>query len=314
VPLRVIDLFCGCGGLSLGFQNAGFEIVAACDNWPPALAVYQHNFTHPALLQDITTLAAAELQQQQPDIIIGGPPCQDFSSAGRRSEQARADLTLVFAELVAAVQPAWVVMENVERIMQSQVLRQARDCLRQAGYALSETILNASRCGVPQQRKRYFLVGELHGRDHALLPYFERYQAHRPMTVYDYLGDSLGIEHYYRHPRTYARRAIFSIHEPAATVRGVNRPIPGTYQPHPGDTAPISPAVRPLTTRERSYLQTFPPEFILSGTKTDLEQMIGNAVPVKLAEFVARCLAQYQLERADPSCQPPRQPVQLPLL
>ncbi|OKH44223.1 DNA (cytosine-5-)-methyltransferase, partial [Calothrix sp. HK-06] len=100
----------------------------------------------------------------------------------------------------------------------------------------------------------------------------------------------------YRHPRTYQRRGIFSIDEPSPTIRSVNRPVPKSYRGHPGDAAPISSNLRPLTTIERSYIQTFPKDFIFdeqNQSKTDLEQMIGNAVPVKLAEFVARCLLQH---------------------
>ena len=84
-------------------------------------------------------------------------------------------------------------------------------------------------------------------------------------------------------------------------MRGVNRPIPGTYRTHPKDTAPISEEVRPLTTLERSYLQTFPKGFHFSGSKTDLEQMIGNAVPVKQAEYIARCINAYISEKGAPS-------------
>jgi DNA (cytosine-5)-methyltransferase 1 len=113
------------------------------------------------------------------------------------------------------------------------------------------------------------------------------------MTIYDYLGKSLGLEYYYRHPRSYMRRGIFSIHEPSPTVRGVNRPIPKTYNRHSGDPVEINNDLRPLTTIERSYLQTFPENFIFSGTKTELEQIIGNAVPVKLGEFVANCINEY---------------------
>lgn len=292
--MRTLDLFCGCGGMSLGFQNAGFEIVAAYDNWKAAVTIYQQNFRHPVYEQDLRDISVEALKAYQPEMIIGGPPCQDFSSAGKRRELDRAGLTLTFAELVIAVRPAWFVMENVDRIKKSDVLRKAKDRFRQAGYGLSEAVLNASLCGVPQSRKRYFLVGEMQGKDEALLPYFRKNQSDKPMTIYDYLGDSLGIEYYYRHPRSYACRAIFSIYEPGATIRGVNRPIPKTYRPHPGDSAPVTPDLRPLTTRERSYLQTFPKDFIFAGPKTDLEQMIGNAVPVKLAEYVARCILQYR--------------------
>lgn len=97
---------------------------------------------------------------------------------------------------------------------------------------------------------------------------------------------------------TLIRRGIFSIDEPSPTIRGVNRPIPKTYRQHPGDAALLSKQIRALTTIERSYLQTFPETFIFEGSKTDLEQMIGNAVPVKLAEYVARCLLDYKRDRA----------------
>ena len=96
----------------------------------------------------------------------------------------------------------------------------------------------------------------------------------------------------FEYSRSYARRGVFSIHEPSPTVRGVNRPVPKDHPGHPGDTAPVG-SVRPLTTLERSYLQTFPPGFHWPGTKTNLEQMIGNAVPVELGHYVAECINQY---------------------
>ena len=78
----VLDLFCGCGGLSLGFQNAGFNIVAAFDNWPEAIAIYKKNFDHPIFNRNLNdTDDISDIQKFSPDIIIGGPPCQDYSSA-----------------------------------------------------------------------------------------------------------------------------------------------------------------------------------------------------------------------------------------
>lgn len=123
--------------------------------------------------------------------------------------------------------------------------------------------------------------------------YLTKNFAKKTMTVYDYLGYELGIEYYYRHPRSYARRAIFSIYEPSPTIRGVNRPIPKGYKKHRGDASDITENVRPLSTVERSYIQTFPKRFRLKGTKTALEQMIGNAVPVKLAEYVANAVTEF---------------------
>ena len=90
-----------------------------------------------------------------------------------------------------------------------------------------------------------------------------------------------------RHPRNYNRRGIFSIDEPAPTMRGVNRPLPKGYKGSANDPCPVSPDLHVLTSRERSLIQTFPEDFKWVGTKTEVEQMIGNAVPVKLGQFVA---------------------------
>lgn len=78
--MKIVDLFCGCGGLSLGFQNAGFEIVAAYDKWQAALSVYQKNFEHECKMLDLSNVedCVAEIESKHPDMIIGGPPCQDF--------------------------------------------------------------------------------------------------------------------------------------------------------------------------------------------------------------------------------------------
>jgi len=300
----------------MGFQDAGFNIVAGFDNWEPAVNVYKNNFAHPIHHLDIKAPEVVDLvMAYEPQIIIGGPPCQDFSSAGKRDESlGRADLTITFAEIVSSVKPNWFVMENVDRIQKSYVLKIAKDIFRKAQYNFTETVLLASRCGAPQNRKRYFLIGELNGQDDAILPYFEKNMSNERMTIYDYLGDSLGIECYYRHPRTYQRRAIFSIYEPSPTIRGVNRPIPSTYKQHPGDACSISHEVRPLTTIERSYIQTFPTSFQFEGSKTKLEQMIGNAVPVKQADFVANCILEYIADKNNNDIIKSNELKQLPLI
>ena len=81
--MKVVDLFAGCGGLSLGFQKAGFHVVAAFEWWDTAVACYRENFSHPVIQLDLSDVANAvsEIKKYDPDIIIGGPPCQDFSHA-----------------------------------------------------------------------------------------------------------------------------------------------------------------------------------------------------------------------------------------
>ena len=227
-------------------------------------------------------------------MIIGGPPCQDYSSAGHQDEtRGRANLTIRFAELVCESGVQWFVMENVDRIEKSQTLPKAIAMFRDAGYGLTRVVLDASRCGVPQKRKRFFMIGRLGSEDDFLEHSLLSDQDDHNMTIREYLGDEFDTEFYYRHPRSYARRGIFSIDEPSPTVRGVNRPIPATYQIHPGDATDDLSRVRPLTTLERARIQTFPREFTFEGSKTDLEQIIGNAVPVELAAYVGRHLLDY---------------------
>lgn len=294
--MRVIDLFSGCGGMSLGFANAGFNIRAAFDNWEPAIEIYQSNFEHPIIEYDLSKFDkdTSIFTQYAPEMIIGGPPCQDFSSAGKRDETlGRADLTISFADIVTAIRPQWFVMENVERALKTVTYAKAYQIFHEHDYGLTEVVLDASLCGVPQKRKRLFLIGKIGAKDNFLEPYLSKNLASQPMTIKDYFGNQLKIEHYYRHPRSYHRRGIFSIDEPSPTIRGVNRPLPDGYPGHPGDTAPISSEIRSLTTQERWMIQTFPKNFIFEGTKSNLEQMIGNAVPVKMAEFVANAILEF---------------------
>jgi len=293
--MRTVDLFSGCGGLSLGFQNAGFNIIAAFDNWDFAEKIYGENFAHPIYKMDLSSVESIDfIKKINPEIIIGGPPCQDFSSAGKRDETlGRANLTLHFANIISVVGPQWFLMENVERITKSNILNKAVDIFKKSNYGITTKIINACYCGVPQSRKRFFMIGRKGVPDNFLSPYIERNQSSKPMTLFDFFGNSLGLEYYYRHPRSYARRGIFSIYEPSPTIRGVNRPIPENYKKHKSDPISVTHDLRPLTTRERSLIQTFPDNFVFNGNKTQLEQIIGNAVPVKLAEFIARCIKEY---------------------
>lgn len=294
--MRVVDLFCGCGGLSLGFQNAGFDIVAGFDNWKNAISIYSKNFSHPVFEQDLSDIeqSVSVISQYTPDMIIGGPPCQDFSSAGKRNEDnGRGELTISYAQIIARVKPTWFVMENVERILKTEKLSEAKKIFKNSGYGLTQIVLDASLCSVPQKRKRFVLIGKMGEVDNFMFKLITSRLATKPMTIADYLGNSLGIEYYYRHPRSYARRGIFSIYEPSPTIRGVNRPMPSGYKRHNGDPIESIEGVRNLTTIERSYIQTFPKNFKWEGTKTNLEQMIGNAVPINLGKFIGLSIQEY---------------------
>ncbi|MDR3282442.1 MAG: DNA (cytosine-5-)-methyltransferase, partial [Candidatus Methanoplasma sp.] len=217
--MRTVELFSGCGGMSLGFSNAGFDVVAAYECWDAAIECYRENFGHPVRKADLSDVASAvdSIKGDRPDLIIGGPPCQDFSAAGKRVESGRASLTKCYAMIVAAVKPPYFVMENVDRSLKSEAYAEARRIFKDAGYGLTERILDASLCGVPQKRKRLICVGALGQGDGFADEHIDRRIAKTPLTLRGYFGDGLGFEHYYRHPRNYSRRAVFSIDEPAPT-------------------------------------------------------------------------------------------------
>lgn len=297
--MRAVDLFAGCGGLSQGLIDAGYDVVAALENWDKAIECYKSNFKHNIYNADLSDIVSSVniIKKYNPDIIVGGPPCQDFSHAGKRSEGDRASLTEAYAQIVQSVKPKWFLMENVDRAQNSRSYSVAKQTFKKTGYALSERVLDASFCGAPQKRKRFFCIGTLNDvKDGFLNKIIDANLSDEPTTIRDYLGDELGLKHYYRHPRNYNRRGIFSIDEPSPTVRGVNRPVPRGYPGHHGDSGPLDNNLRALTTTERARIQTFPKNFRWPGNKTDLEQLIGNAVPVKLAEFVARAILNFEMQ------------------
>ena len=297
--MRVGDLFSGCGGLSLGLQNAGFKVVVAVEHWAAARKVYSRNFDHPVLDIDISDVnqTVNHLEPFGLDMIVGGPPCQDFSAAGSRSEGERAQLTVAFAQVVASVRPTWFLFENVPQASSSVAWASAKRILQRSGYGISECTLNAGYFGVPQARKRFFAVGRL-GEDHHFLEAdLTRRTSAKALTVREYVGDSFGISYYYRHPRNWGRKAIFSIDEPSATIRSTNRPVPPGYKAHATDAGPYKKA-RPLLASERARIQTFPATFEFLGSITDQDIMIANAVPVALASHVGAAILRHEVSRA----------------
>ncbi len=289
--MNAIDLFCGSGGMSAGFIDAGIDVVAAYDNWDIAIDTYRRNISDHAYTSDLADVkkAVKEISHHRPDIIAGGPPCQDFSTAGKRVEGKRANLTTVFGQIILQCKPPYFLMENVPQVRLSWTYKETRDALKKEGYEISEIILDACHCGVPQSRKRFFAFGALaHCAATSFIRSVEGRVSERKMTVKEYLGDQIDIEYYYRHPRNYSRRSVFSVNEPSPTVRGVNRPVPPNYKGNHLDT--VSPStVRALTSFERSRIQTFPEswDWNAGDRNTKVELQIGNAVPVNLASFIA---------------------------
>lgn len=157
----VLDLFCGAGGLSLGFARAGFDIIHAFDNSRAALETHKSNLrTHTTVL-DLSK--GAELPPA--DVIIGGPPCQGFSSAGlRRTDDVRNSLVGCFSRIVEELRPKAFVFENVEGFLTAQDGNRVMELLTPliaAGYRIHLRKMNAANYGVPQHRKRVIAIGGL---------------------------------------------------------------------------------------------------------------------------------------------------------
>ena len=171
---KVIDLFCGCGGLSQGFIDAGYEITLGIDNWNDAVETF--NFNHKnskGSVANLLTLTPSEVSTKENikkiDVIIGGPPCQGFSIAGKRIvEDKRNQLYKSFVNFVEFFMPKAFLMENVPNIMsigKGVIKNQIINDFEKLGYKVSSKILLASDYGIPQNRKRAFFIGLKNGAE-----------------------------------------------------------------------------------------------------------------------------------------------------
>ena len=167
---NVIDLFCGCGGFSKGFEQAGYKVLYGIDIWNDALVTYKKNFPDSVVVnEDITNLSGKDIMAainnsvDEIDVIIGGPPCQGFSLSGKRMiDDERNILYKSFVEIVADLKPKAFVMENVPglvRLFKGKIGEQVLEDFTSIGYDVEMKILSADNYGVPQQRRRVFFVG-----------------------------------------------------------------------------------------------------------------------------------------------------------
>lgn len=168
--MKIIDLFCGIGGLSLGFEQAGFEVVSAVDMWADAVKTYNHNRKEKVAevisVEDFNVSKLPEiLKNEKITGIIGGPPCQGFSTVGKREiEDPRNKMYLEFYKAVKLADPDFFVIENVKGMLTLNKGAFVKDLLERfgingLGYNISYQLLNAADYGVPQNRYRVFYVG-----------------------------------------------------------------------------------------------------------------------------------------------------------
>lgn len=165
MELKAVSLFAGAGGMDVGAKNAGFTVVAASELDPHACNTYRENHPETHLVEgDIEQHINIFSRYKGADLIIGGPPCQGFSVAGKMSlSDPRSKLVFTFCEVVECIQPKAFVMENVKALGSLQKFKNIREeivkRMEAAGYQVTMNILNAKDFGVPQSRERVFFIG-----------------------------------------------------------------------------------------------------------------------------------------------------------
>lgn len=191
-----VDLFCGAGGMSLGLQRAGFDVLAGFDNWKPAVSTYSSNFSHDAHLTDLASagpediLSAVDRAPGTIDLLTGGPPCQGFSiqRIGEDSDP-RNDMVVHFGRLIVGMQPKAFLMENVPGLLGRRgrdSFAKFEDVVSHGGYKHRVFRVDAVEFGVPQRRPRVLVYG---WRSDLATPEFQLSGLpHRPVTVAEALA------------------------------------------------------------------------------------------------------------------------------
>lgn len=191
MKIEAIDLFCGAGGLSLGLQRAGIDVVAGIDNDPECRFAYSTNIGAPFVEQDVNALSGATLNKYfSPGcirVLAGCAPCQPFSgyaAAHGIAGDKRIDLLMQFLSLVQEVRPEIITLENVARLVHRPVWTEFIEGLADIGYIANWSVVNASDYGVPQHRRRLVLLASRIGTIAVPSP-----SASEPKTVRETLGN-----------------------------------------------------------------------------------------------------------------------------
>ncbi|MEI7946369.1 MAG: DNA cytosine methyltransferase [bacterium] len=345
--LKCVDAFCGAGGLGLGLKRAGFDILLSFDIDNECIETISKNkkyFGHKAEQADITNmlngalLKKCRIKRGELDLLAGGPPCQGFSIQRiGEDKDIRNQLVLKYEKLIEELYPKCFVMENVSGIAGKRgkpILNQLISSAENTGYVVSLKMLNAQDYGVPQRRKRYFIVGVR--RDLGVK--FEYPQTSKIVrTVRDTIGNlpvprEDGTDHpqisFHRRDKlskknlerinaitegqgrdALPKKLLAKCHQVSSSVIG-HRNVYGRMAWD--DVAPTITArfdsftrgqfghpyqPRTISLREGALLQTFPMDFIFTGNKVDVARQIGNAVPPVLAEKVGQSIIKCLTEK-----------------
>jgi DNA (cytosine-5)-methyltransferase 1 len=328
----VIDCFCGAGGLSLGFKNVGFQLIYSFDNDKASVETYKHNIDSHAWIEDVKYVSKLSIEDkigaslENLEGIIGGPPCQGFSVQRRGSnEDPRNQLVNEFVRLALEIKPRFFLMENVQGLLSTRGLpyfNALNEKCSKAGYYMHTGKLNALDFGVPQNRKRVFVLGELvkGGLTRFSLP---SPPVHKKVpTVRDAIFDLMRKTEEDVPNHRADKLSPINLRRIRSIKQGQGRDsLPPDLQlkthlkntkhrhldvygrmswdaPSPTITARFDsfsrgrfghPQLdRTITLREGARLQSFPDDFVFEGTKVEVARQIGNAVPPLLATALAK--------------------------
>jgi len=307
--MDVLSLFSGCGGMDLGFEQAGHRVVWANDISKSACDTYAKNFPITPLRKDIRKVT----DFPHSDVVIGGYPCQGFSLAGNRDAfDKRNYLYLEFARVLRVVKPKFFVAENVKGvIVPFKTVRAIDPMVKEfvrCGYHVTWQLLNAKDYGVPQDRERVFIVGS---RNDLNLEFVFPKKTHgkHPLKPYETLRKAIGglpppkEGEYYDHSgfssRYMSRDRIRGWDEVSFTIQASGRHTPL----HPScppmrkvgkdkwEFTDDASKYRRLSVKECALIQTFPDNFVFCGSLNSRYVQIGNAVPPLLVKCIAKSLS-----------------------
>lgn len=333
--MLAVDLFSGAGGFHLGFEKAGFTIGLCIDNDINVEKTHRLNYKQiPFLNQDIRKTTSQQIRDvigtETIDVLVGGPPCQGFSTIGKRvssdplkraQRDPRNELVFHYARLLRELNPKFLVMENVKGIItldQGRYLNEVLRLIRAAGYSVDYRIINMADYGVPQVRERVVIIGNRMGLpvtfpepDHFENPEDNQLSWVNCWSVLDDLVD-IEIDKSINHvPLKHTHRIIERyrlIPEGGRlpedqlppelyrknfgnTYKRLNRSNPALTMVPGNDAFPIHPILnRSLTVREAARIQTFSDSIIFCGNRRQQGHQVGNAVPPLFSKKLANHL------------------------
>ena len=308
--IKVVDLFSGAGGLTMGFHGSEFEVLFGVEHDEHAARTYSANFKHPMLNQDIRNLNADSLVEKygRADIVIGGPPCQGFSMAGKRdTKDPRNSLFMDYLRFVSAFRPKYFVMENVpgiltmktaDGILVSSIIQSE---VENAGYNLKWKILLAADFGVPQKRRRVIFLG---WRKDVIEPNHPdpTHDKNNHVCMRDVLIPRNDVPIKYYHSQKMVAGFVARKLRNKDNGKGFGAQFVKEDEPcytisaryyKDGSDALVKYSdteIRKLTEKEAARVQSFPDDFIFPCSSVQTYKQIGNAVACKLAGAIGASL------------------------